>query len=353
MTVFNFIRYILSLLLLIGGIAISFFTGPILGVIIVFVLLYLNNCIDDVVFYQGSRSIRSHKYRGGVACPVNGVVTCIESDVPLMGHILKCDYLDGDILLELESHGDGKLYNHVTIFLNKFNCHAVTNIGSPIVAQREYNHEGMQTEMVEDGDLVSKTDGRFLCNSFIRADCENGVICVYTLDKYVSKMISSESCELLGVDFFICRGSQCDIYVPTGVEFCVNEDEILINLQTICEGEKLPVPGDYGSKVGALFRDDRSAGIGYILFNNFKKTVSTYSCSNRVILTVFMVSMLWFGIDPATAWRYPFIVVEALTGLFALDRFFKNFCYSLFNNFGFKPGLASSYRGLHRVIGWK
>lgn len=353
MTAFNLLRYILSLLLLAGGAAASVLVGPIWGVITIVVLLYVNNCIDDAVFYQGSRIIRSHEYRGGVACPVNGVVTCIESDVPLMGHIRKCDSLDGDILLELASHGNGTRYHHATIFLNKFNCHAVTNIGSPIVAQREYNKDGEQIEMVEDGELITKIDGGFLSNSFIRADYANGVIAVYTLDKYVSKMIPSTTRELLGVDYFICRGSQCDIYIPTNMAFCVREHQLLVNLQTICEGEQLAVPGDYRSKVGTLIRADRCADAGFILWSNFKKTISTFGFSNRVILTIFVAAICWSGIDPTTAGSYPLIMVAAVTGLFALDRFFKNLCYAIFNISGLNPSLAAVYRGLHRTIGWK
>lgn len=353
MMAFNLIRYILSLLLLVGGAAAGFIVGPILGVITILVLLYVNNCIDDAAFYQGSRHILSHKYRGGVACPVNGVVTCIESNVPLMGHIRKCDYLDGDILLELKHHEDRSRYNHATIFLNKLNGHAVTNIGSPIVQQREYTKDGQEIEMVEDGDLISSIDGRFLSNSFIRTNYANGVICIYTLDKYVSKMIPSGIRELLGVDYFICRGSQCDIYIPTEMAFCVRQNQILFNLQTICEGEKLSVPGGYASKVGSLIHADPCARAGYILWTNLKKTISTFGFSNRVILAILLTAICWSGIYPTVAGSYPLVVVAVVTGLFALDRFVKNLCYSIFNISGLKPALAAYYRRLHRFIGWK
>ena len=102
MRAFNLIRYVAALALLIG----CFFLPPVWSVLSIFVLLAVNNCLDDFVFYQGSRSISRDRYSGGVACPVNGVVTCIEKDVPLMTHIRKCDYLDNGILLELDKEAE-------------------------------------------------------------------------------------------------------------------------------------------------------------------------------------------------------------------------------------------------------
>ena len=93
MRIFNLLRYIVALALLIW----SFFFPPVVSVLAILVLLAVNNCLDDVVFYHGSKQIYRDKYKGGVACPVNGVVTCIEKDVPLMTHIRKCDYLE-DVL---------------------------------------------------------------------------------------------------------------------------------------------------------------------------------------------------------------------------------------------------------------
>ena len=349
MRAFNLIRYVAALALLIG----CFFLPPVWSVLSIFVLLAVNNCLDDFVFYQGSRSISRDRYSGGVACPVNGVVTCIEKDVPLMTHIRKCDYLDNGILLELDKEAEsdgGRLYNHVTIFLNKFNCHAVTNIGSEIVREVHYGKDGELISMVEAGEMTTRLDGRFLNNSFIRTEYANGVVCVYTLDKYVSKMIASDSHELLGVDYFICRGSQCDIYIPRDMEFCVTQNQILRNLQTISEGKATVADIDYPSKAGELIDRDPCSRAGHIILSNLRKTISTYGFRNPLILVLLLASIC-LGAFPSLAGihgnLFALVLIEAVTGLFALDRFFKNLLYAYFNIAGFKPGLAEFYKKVH------
>ena len=349
MRAFNLIRYVAALALLIG----CFFLPPVWSVLSIFVLLAVNNCLDDFVFYQGSRSISRDRYSGGVACPVNGVVTCIEKDVPLMTHIRKCDYLDNGILLELDKEAEsdgGRLYNHVTIFLNKFNCHAVTNIGSEIVREVHYGKDGELISMVEAGEMTTRLDGRFLNNSFIRTEYANGVVCVYTLDKYVSKMIASDSHELLGVDYFICRGSQCDIYIPRDMEFCVTQNQILRNLQTISEGKATVADIDYPSKAGELIDRDPCSRAGHIILSNLRKTISTYGFRNPFILILLLASIC-LGAFPSLAGihgnLFALVLIEAVTGLFALDRFFKNLLYAYFNIAGFKPGLAEFYKKVH------
>jgi hypothetical protein len=349
MRAFNLIRYVAALALLIG----CFFLPPVWSVLSIFVLLAVNNCLDDFVFYQGSRSISRDRYSGGVACPVNGVVTCIEKDVPLMAHIRKCDYLDNGILLELDKEAEsdgGRLYNHVTIFLNKFNCHAVTNIGSEIVREVHYGKDGELISMVEAGEMTTRLDGRFLNNSFIRTEYANGVVCVYTLDKYVSKMIASDSHELLGVDYFICRGSQCDIYIPRDMEFCVTQNQILRNLQTISEGKATVADIDYPSKAGELIDRDPCSRASHIILSNLRKTISTYGFKNPVILVLLLASIC-LGAFPSLAGihgnLFALVLIEVVTGLFALDRFFKNLLYAYFNIAGFKPGLAEFYKKVH------
>jgi len=349
MRVFNLLRYVATLALLIG----CFFLPPVFAVLGILVLLAVNNCLDDMVFYQGSKSIDRGKYRGGVACPVNGVVMCIEKDVPLMTHIRKCDCLEEGILLELDKEAEadgGQLYNHVTIFLNKFNCHAVTNIGSSIVREIQYNKDGELISMVEAGDMTTRIDGRFLNNSFIRTEYENGVVCVYTLDKYVSKMIASDSRELLGVDYFICRGSQCDIYLPQGMEFCVSPNQILRNLQTISEGPVIESDIDYTAKAGELIDRDPCSHAGHIILSNLRKTISTYSFRNPFIALLLLAAICLGSlpcIAPVRGNVFALIVIEVFTGLFALDRFFKNLLYAIFNIAGFKPGLAEFYKRVH------
>ena len=349
MRALNLLRYVVALALLIG----SFFLPPVIAVFAILLLLAVNNCLDDVVFYHGSKQIDRDKYAGGVACPVNGVVTCIENNVPLMTHIRKCDYLDNKIVLELEKEAEsdgGRLYNHITVFLNKFNCHAVTNIGSKIVREIYYDKDGELISMVEAGEMVTKLDGRFLNNSFIRTEYANGVICVYTLDKFVSKMIASDSRELLGVDYFICRGSQCDIYIPNEMEFCVKQNQILRNLQTISKGAMVNTAIDYPAEAGALIAKDSCSRTGHIILSNLKKTISTYSFKNPVVLLLLLVAIYLGAIPGLLQFHgnlFALVVIEFFTGLFALDRFFKNLLYAFFNVAGFKPRLAKFYKWVH------
>ncbi|MBR5736071.1 MAG: hypothetical protein IKX60_04705 [Bacteroidales bacterium] len=349
MRAFNLLRYIIALALLIG----CFFLPPVMSVLCILVLLAVNNCLDDVVFYQGSKSVDRSRYSGGVACPVNGVVTCIEKDVPLMTHIRKCDYLDNKIVLELDKEAAvdaGRLYDHVTIFLNKFNCHAVTNIGSEIVREIYYDKDGELISMVEAGDMTTRLDGRFLNNSYIRTEYANGVVCVYTLDKYVSKMIASDKRELLGVDYFICRGSQCDIYLPQGMEFCVKQNQIILNLQTISEGVSIDNAIDYPKDAGELIKKDSCSHTGHIILSNLKKTISTYSFKNPIVLVLLLAAIClgaFPGLISVHGNLFALIVIEVVTGLFALDRFFKNLLYAFFNIAGFKPALAKFYKKVH------
>ena len=349
MRAFNLLRYVVALALLIW----SFFLPPVVTVFVILILLAVNNCLDDVVFYHGSKQIDRDKYSGGVACPVNGVVTCIENDVPLMSHIRKCDYLEDKIILELDKEAEadaGKLYNHVTIFLNKFNCHAVTNIGSKIVREIYHDKDGVLISMVEAGEMVTKLDGMFLNNSFIRTEYENGVVCVYTLDKFVSKMLASDRRELLGVDYFICRGSQCDIYIPSGMDFCVKKNQILHNLQTISKGAMVNTEIDYPEEAGALIAKDNCSHTGHIISSNLKKTISTYSFRNPVVLSLLLIAIVLGAIPSLSSIHgnlFALIVIEFFTGLFALDRFFKNLLYAFFNIAGFKPSLAKFYKWIH------
>jgi hypothetical protein len=204
--------------------------------------------------------------------------------------------------------------------------------------------------MVEAGEMITKLDGMFLNNSFIRTEYENGVVCVYTLDKYVSKMIPSDNKELLGVDYFICRGSQCDIYIPKDMEFCVKKNQILRNLQTVSKGATVNTTIDYTAQAAALIAKDSCSHTGHIIISNLKKTLSTYSFKNPVVLLLLLVAIV-LGAIPALAQfngnLFAIVVIEFFTGLFALDRFFKNLLYAFFNVAGFKPGLAKFYKWVH------
>ena len=81
----------------------------------ILLLLYVSNVLDDIIFYYGSGFVNTRKYRGGLASPVEGVVTMIENKVPLFHHLHKKDYLTGKELFSNILINDGRkddVYNH-------------------------------------------------------------------------------------------------------------------------------------------------------------------------------------------------------------------------------------------------
>lgn len=224
----NIVRYSISLML---PIVVVLIFGPFVGLVTCIVLLLLNNYLDDAVFFFGYRKLVLSRYEhAGLSSPVNGVITALEENVPLYSHLLKCDVLTRDVLVDTygvvpEMKRD---YHHLTVFLNKFNHHIVGNIGAGIKQIFQIDMDGTRYPMVEDGKLVADNEGLYLTNSFVEIVYANGVHIILTLDKYISKA------KLLDDDMFpvfICKGSQCDIYIPKGYNF----------LRSLKKGDKLEI----------------------------------------------------------------------------------------------------------------
>ena len=134
------------------------------------------------------------------------------------------------------------------------------------------------------------------------------------------------------------------------MEFCVTQNQILRNLQTISEGKATVADIDYPSNAGELIDRDPCSRAGHIILSNLRKTISTYGFKNPVILVLLLASIC-LGAFPSLAGihgnLFALVLIEVVTGLFALDRFFKNLLYAYFNIAGFKPGLAEFYKKVH------
>lgn len=331
----NRIRYIISIALL----AISVFflpCQPLYSIASLLVILYLNNIVDDYVFYYLSGKITVKGLRAFLCSPVNGVVTCVEYCVPLMAHIMKCDYVTKEVLLELKKHKSRKRYNHITVFLNKFNKHIVTNIGSPVKAIRQYNPKTEKYCMVEEG-LVPKKNGKFLTNPFVRFDYENGVVCVFTLDKYVSEIVLNENHAAYGVDMFICRGSQCDMYIPADFDFIPRYGEVVKNYDRIsfmrCQSTEInpnAVEKDALTLINASGITARK-----ILAQNIYKTLGVFKNTSIPYLLCLYVGCIV---------GHPLEVIVTFLFVFCLHRFYKNYLYADINVNGLsRPSKAYIY----------
>jgi len=340
------IRYGVSIALLIVAFASVFLMRPECCAIAVLMLLYVSNVLDDCVFYYGSEKINVPIYRCFLSCPVNGTVTNIEDGVPLMAHITKCDCLTKEVILELKRHQSKKLYNHITIFLNKFNKHIVTNIGCPVKSIRQFDPNTKKYCMVENG-LVPKKNGKYLTNPFVRVDYENGVVCVFTLDKYVSELVINEHKAPYGVDMFICRGSQCDVYIPKDYTFCPKYGQTVKNYDTLsfmpCKEVNLNekyVCDDTKKLVEA-------SGIrkSQIILTNITKTLGIFKNTSPIYLVCLYVGCV-FG--------HPLEIIDIFLLMFAFHRFYKNYLYMKINKKGLlRPSrLYNSVEKIRNLMIW-
>lgn len=322
----NRTRYIVSLILLCASLLSIIWLPAVAAIIFVLLLLYINNVIDDAVFYYGSKNIKTEGSHSFLASPVNGIVTGIEYGVPLMSHIRKCDCLTKEITLELKMHNSKKPFNHLTVFLNKFNKHIVTNIGSSVKSIRQYNPKTDRYCMVEDG-LVPKKNGRYLTNPFVRVDYENGVVCVFTLDKYVSEIVLSESHTPFGVDMFICRGSQCDIYIPTEWDFYPRYGQVVGNYDILsfmpCEQREIN-PKAVNKDAETLIKAS-GATKSDLCLSNISKTLGVFKNTSLAYLTALYVGCVA---------GCPLSVILAFLFVFSTHRFYKNYLYAKMNEIG-------------------
>ena len=309
-------------------------------------LLFLNNVVDDVVFYYGSCSIRNTR-RYMIPSPVEGIVTKIEHDTPLFSHLEKTDVLTKNSIVQSCINEDGGRYSHITIFLNKFNKHSVANIFGTESTITQYDKDGELVPMVEDGELIADNKGEYLSNTFIDIKYRNGVHVVLTMDKYVSKAVLASRRE--DVELLICKGSQCDIYIPSMIcgEVKVQLNDAVEIFDEIADTFHYPYfsinKGAYKyevkkciSKSGFSFR--------HLLVENFIKTSSTVTY-NTCYLVLVMASIALFP-------QKSMFLIGLYLYMFCFVRFYKNFCYSMMNIIGYKAWMSVSYNKLNKILNY-
>ena len=347
---FNISRYIIALLVPVASVL---FFGIPDTIILVLVLLFINNYLDDIVFFYGYNKVDLSKYEfNGVSSPVNGTVTAMEDSVPLYSHLMKCDVLSKEILVE--SYGvrpiESAMYNHLTIFLNKFNHHIVANVGAGVKTITTIDMDGVRYPMVENGELVASNTGKYLTNTFVEIVYTNGVYAIFTLDKYVSEAVRLDSTLF---PMFICKGSQCDLYIPNYLHFkdtikIGSKVEIFESLARYVSNEPsqksnyylLCSPEINDKYIVRRLRSQIPISGSKILASNIKKTLSSYK-----LLDIAAMALLQLIYPQAVL---PYLLAVLL--LFYTDRCVKHLMYSVINISGYKPWMTSLYSVTHKLL---
>jgi len=335
----NIARYVISIvvpLCLIGY--------PLVALATAFLLLLINNVLDDVSFYYASNEVNDRTMMPN-GSPVNGIVTKIEYGVLLFSHIKKTDVLTKEDCLELrqlQSYCDSehRAWNHVTIFLDKFNHHVVVN-PSRVKSMKRLFADGRLEEMVFNGKLIPNESDEYVGNQAVIVEYEN-MYAVLTLDKFVSRYLenSDEPCQV-GIN--ILRGSQCDLYS----RYDVNTASLKVG-NVIQIGESV-FKYAYSSEVGAICVGsavsscvEHIGGVKHILLSNIRKTFATFE-DVPLTLTIVVSILLSYTICP-------FIYIAfASFYLFVFDRFYRHFMYAIMNAVGFKPYMQKSYHIIHKI----
>ena len=334
---FNLLRYLAAI---VGPVIVAFMYGIIPGVLCVITVLFLNNLLDDIVFYYGSAFVNTGRYYGGIPSPVNGIVTQVEYGVPMYHHITKTDVLTKEeILNAVHTEDTCKLYNHVTIFLNKLNKHIVASIGD-LVSMRSYTRFEGDDSMVESGELIAKNTGEYLKNTFVELEYRNGVRVIVTMDKYISRAVLSESDCL---EMLICRGSQCDMYMPERFPINVVQWQNVDIYQTVSSKTEYCKKKDSFEIFKEVMKCIKESGFNVTdaIVENLDKTLST-TTYNRLFVWVILCALL---VNHQASLMALFVYMY----LFVFDRSVKNLMYSLMNVIGYKPFMTTIYKAINKI----
>lgn len=349
LNIINLIRSIATLV----KIAIIFLLLPLpVAFGLTMILLILNNYFDDWLFYYGSIYVNGVILdRHALYSPVNGIVTHIGDD-ELFGRIDKRDILTKQ--LEVDGHlpdptSRNEKYTHITIFLNKFNQHTVFHCGQKIKYIREFTSDHELVPMVKDDELIGSNSGDYLTNTFLYVEFVSGVIMVLTMDKYVSKFVPAKIGAFLGM---ICRGSQCDLYIPNSYGF-IHEVEVNDIVQINQELGVSPfndlgivVPKGIGFYSATDLRYNAKSCIESItnrrkLFKDaFRKTLLTLQNPN---IGYGLIGALIFNHNQlinTLFLAYSFVFLLGFVG----KRLFKYILYSIININGYKEKYTRIYK---------
>ena len=336
--IINIVRYALSIVL-----PLLCLTQPIEMFFVSFFLLAVNNIVDDIVFYYGNLGISTSGYFGGIASPVNGIVTKKEYGVDLFNDISKIDPLTKEKILNVSglTANDNKKYNHITIYLNKFNHHISIN-PSKLLSVGKHYRDGEMEDMVIGDNLIIEDGGTYLLNDcvvFKYSDC----YVILTMDKYISKYYLQSGVSLCP-SCMICRGSQCDIYIPEGKRFICDKWDCVNVYDTIVRGgyQFLPI------RINSYIREINKSGVelvgGFkkILLDNVKKTFSTFAIPTISVAVI----LSWLLMLLNVSFVY---IASVVLYLFVLVRFYKHLMYSMMNMIGYKRWMQQSYQTINKI----
>lgn len=338
----NLIRYVLAVLapiLIVCEASVSFVLVSIV------LLLLLNNIIDDAVFYYGGAFLKKVFAKGAVLSPIEGLVTNVEKNVPFKRYINKYDVIGGITHLSkcIDTADDGKLYTHITVFLNKFNKHIVCNIGSAIVSVSAYNNKGELAEMVKGSELIAEAVGSHCYNTFYEIRYANGCIAIVTMDKFVSKFKFLYD-RISRIDGIIYRGSQCDLYVPQRYSVDIDEGMNVGCLDPIVYGEGTMVV-NCSKMREVVFKhvSKEVGGFGEIVMSNVRKTLKTNVVDSS---GKFFFALISFVISPILIGY----VLAFLLFSFYYKRSIKNLLYTICNVFGYSRWMSKTNTAINELL---
>lgn len=333
----NILRYVAAIVL-----PILLLLHPIAGILVCFGVLWLNNYLDDIFFYLSSLEVKNRSFTSSkMVSPVNGIVTQIERGVPVV-NLSKKDVLDTSPLpYEYDIVGilaeKWKSYDHIAIYLNKFNKHIVLHPDKMVDMYRHYSDGNL--EMVAANELVSDNVGQYLNNDAVVVEY-NDFLMVLTMDKYISEYALCD--ESKGVLCQIMRGSQCDLYFKEGtflyhnVGDCIDIYDPLANVNV--RRLSYDVVSESKEKVKAIF--DEEGGFVGMAWSALKKSFSTFRCLWMLCFVI---------IIPTLAYATPLHTFFSYVGfssiyLFLFVRSYRHLMYSLMNVVGLKDWMVNSYK---------
>lgn len=341
----NIIRYVTAIVL-----PLLLMFHPIAGICVSFGVLWLNNYVDDILFYIGSLTVKTRSANPSVTLsPVEGIVTKIEYGVPIKT-ILKKDVFSADepLIIDLCRSMIGKsgMYDHIAIYLNKFSKHVVLHPGKMVRMYKHYSDGNI--EMVMPDELVSDNVGKYMGNDALIIEYADSYMFL-TMDKYISEYIVCNDDD--GVCCLICRGSQCDMYFKNAtfmkrVGDCIDIYDTLALAKT--DRQHYLVERQIEASVSVAIKN--AGGFLGMLLSSLEKTVSTLDSILMSMLVVF-VPILGHLITTSSLFTY---VGFSSIYLFLFVRSYRHLMYSLMNVVGLKEWMKKSYKTISKVsLLWK
>lgn len=334
----NIIRYVTAIVL-----PLLLLSHPIAGILVSFGVLWLNNYVDDIFFYLSSLGVRNKSFcTSNVVSPVNGIVTEIKKGVDSL-NLKKRDCLDTS---DVESFGYDiigsiadrwKSYDHIAIYLNKFNRHIVLHPDMPVSMWKHYSDGNL--EMVSFDSLVADNVGSYLNNDALVLEYPNCIM-VLTMDKYISEYwtLNHEK----GVCCQIVRGSQCDLFFKSGTFLYPKVGDVLDVYDPVAGIDVARMSYDVEQEAKNAVSMAMKAEGGYrgLALSALHKSLSTFRCMWMLCFVVIL---------PALAYVTPLHTLFSYVGfssiyLFLFVRSYRHLMYSLMNVIGLKDWMVNSYK---------